>query len=209
MEVKVYNQEGKEMGKANLAKEIFEVSLNSDLLHQVVVFQRANRRQKSARAKGRAEVRGGGRKPWRQKGTGRARHGSIRSPLWKGGGVTFGPTEERKIKRTIPKKMRRKALFIALSSKAKDKEIIVLDKIGMERGKTKDFVGILNNLKIADNSLLLVTPEKEEKLIKASRNIPGKKTVRAEDLNALDVLSFKNIMMPKQSLKAIKDNFVK
>ncbi len=209
MEAKVYNQKGEEKGKIKLPKEIFEVSLNSDLLHQVVVFQKGNRRQKSAEAKGRAEVRGGGRKPWRQKGTGRARHGSIRSPLWKGGGVTFGPTEEKKIKKRIPKKMRRKALLMALSSKARDKEIIILDKLEVEKGKTKEFMDILNNLKIGDGNLLVVVPEKEDKIVKASRNIPGKKTVRAEDLNALDILNFKNMMMPKQSLKVIKENFIK
>lgn len=209
MEAKVYNQKGEEKRKIKLPKEIFEISLNSDLLHQVVVFQKGNRRQKSAKTKGRAEVRGGGRKPWRQKGTGRARHGSIRSPLWKGGGVTFGPTEEKKTKKRIPKKMRRKALLMALSSKARDKEIIILDKLEVEKGKTKEFIDILNNLKVGDDNLLVVTPEKEDKVVKASRNIPGKKTVRAEDLNALDVLSFKNIMMPEQSLKAIKENFVK
>ncbi len=208
MEVKSYNQKGQETGKASLPKEIFEVSLNSDLLHQVVVSQRANRRQKTAKAKGRAEVRGGGRKPWRQKGTGRARHGSIRSPIWKGGGVTFGPTEEKNIKKIIPKKMRRKALFMALSSKAKDKEIIVLDKISAEKGKTKDFADILKSLKIGGESLLVVLPGKDDKLVKACRNIPKKKTIRADELNALDVLTFKKIMMPKQSLKVIKESFI-
>lgn len=207
MEVKVYNQKGEETGKAQLLKEIFEVSLNQDLLHQVAVFQRANRRQKSALAKGRAEVRGGGRKPWRQKGTGRARHGSIRSPLWKGGGVTFGPEREKEIKRTIPKKMRRKALFMVLSSKAKDSELIVLDKIEIKEEKTKEFFEILEKLNLKDSSLLIVLPGKNEKAVKAGRNIPRKKIVRAEDLNALDLLEFQKVLILKEALKVIKEKF--
>ena len=129
MKVSVYNQEGKEVGKVLLPKEIFEVKVNPDLVHQVVVCQMANRRQPIAHTKDRGEVRGGGRKPWSQKGTGRARHGSIRSPLWIGGGVTFGPRKEKIFKKKIPKKMRRKALFMVLSGKAKENLLLVLDKL--------------------------------------------------------------------------------
>jgi large subunit ribosomal protein L4 len=120
-----------------LPKEIFDVEINPDLIHQVVVAQTANRRRVIAHTKGRGEVRGGGKKPWRQKGTGRARHGSIRSPLWKGGGVTFGPTKERTFKKEINKKMKRKALFMVLTAKAKNNLLLVLDKIILEQPKTK------------------------------------------------------------------------
>src|SRR3989344_5880492 len=120
MKAVLYNQEGKETGQITLSKRIFDVPLNQDMLHQVVVSQMANRRQVLAVTKGRGEVRGGGKKPWAQKGTGRARHGSIRSPLWKGGGVTGGPTKERVFTKAIPKKMRARALFMALSRKLKE-----------------------------------------------------------------------------------------
>jgi len=143
MKVSVYDQQGKEAGTTLLPKEIFGLSVKPDLVHQVIISQMANRRRVIAHAKDRSEVRGGGKKPWRQKGTGRARHGSIRSPLWKGGGVTFGPTKERNFKKIIPKKMKRKALFMALSSKVKDGELVVVDELKLENHKTKDFVKIL------------------------------------------------------------------
>ena len=125
VKIDVYNQEGKVVGDATLPKGIFEVKLNTDLVHQIAVSLSANNRQISAHTKNRGEVSGGGKKPWRQKGTGRARHGSIRSPLWKGGGVTHGPRVERVFEKDIPKKMRRKALFMVLSQKAKDKQQMV------------------------------------------------------------------------------------
>jgi len=125
----VYNQQGEKVGQVDLPAELFGVPLNRDLVHQVVVTQMANSRQVLAHTKDRSEVRGGGAKPWRQKGTGRARHGSIRSPIWVGGGVAFGPTKERVFAKKINKKMKRQALFMVLSSKVKDKEIVLLDKI--------------------------------------------------------------------------------
>ncbi len=129
MKVDLYNQKGEVEGSVILPKEIFEVAFNSDLVHQVAVSLMANKRQISAHTKNRAEVQGSGIKPWRQKGTGRARHGSIRSPLWRGGGITFGPRTEKVFEKDIPKKMRRKALFMVLSEKAKNNQIIVLEKI--------------------------------------------------------------------------------
>ena len=125
MKIKVFNQNKEEKGEIELPKEIFEIEVNSDLIYQVVLAQRGNRRQGTAQAKMRGEVRGGGRKPWRQKGTGRARHGSTRSPLWRGGGVTFGPRADKNYKKRIPKKMGRKALFMVLSAKAKENLILV------------------------------------------------------------------------------------
>jgi len=143
MKVSVYDQQGKEIGTTLLPKEIFDVKLNPDLVHQVATSQMANRRQVIAHTKDRGEVRGGGKKPWRQKGTGRARHGSIRSPLWKGGGVTFGPTKERNFKKIIPKKMKRKALFMVLSAKAKENLLIILDTLKLPLPKTKVISQIL------------------------------------------------------------------
>jgi len=209
MKIPVYNQEGKEIGNTLLPKEIFEVKLSPDLLHQVVVSQMANRRQKSAHAKDRSEVRGGGRKPWRQKGTGRARHGSIRSPLWRGGGVTFGPRKERVFKKEIPKKMRRKALFMVLSEKAKNNFLIVLDDLKIEKIKTKEVSGFLKKLPCGAGSRLVALPEYDKKIVLAARNIPKTATIEARNLNALDLLNYKYLLMSKETIKKIKEIFLK
>ena len=152
MKIDVYNQEGKVVGNATLPKDIFDVKENSDLVHQVAVSQMANRRQVSAHTKDRSKVRGGGKKPWRQKGTGRARVGSIRSPLWRGGGTVFGPSKERVFKKKINIKMRRKALFMALSSKAKDNLLVVIDSLILDKPKTKLMSGVLKSLPSAKSS---------------------------------------------------------
>ena len=209
MKAIVYNQEGKEVGQALLPKEIFNVSVNPDLVHQVVVSQMANRRQVLAHTKGRGEVRGGGRKPWRQKGTGRARVGSIRSPLWRGGGVTFGPTKERVFKKKIPKKMRRKALFMVLSGKVKNNLLILLDKLKLDQPKAKLMAEIFKKLPCKNESSLIALPELNKNLILAARNIPDIETIQAKDLNALDLLSFKYLIMPKEAIKLVKETFLK
>ena len=209
MFVKTYNQKGEEVGKTELPKEIFEVALNSDLVHQVVLVQQGNRRRKIAKAKDRSEVRGGGKKPWRQKGTGRARHGSIRSPLWKGGGVTFGPRTERVFKKIIPKKMRRKALFMVLSDKAKENFLLILDKLEIEKAKTKLMREILDKLFLKKGSGLLVLPEMQKDIILAARNIPKVQTIQAKDLNVLDLLNYKYVLMTKESIEVIKKVFLK
>ena len=211
MEVNLYNQDGKEIGKTELPKEIFEVPFNSDLVHQVVVSQMANRRQVLAHTKGRGEVRGGGKKPWRQKGTGRARAGSIRSPIWRGGGITFGPTKQRDFKKIIPKKMRRKALFMVLSQKARDKELFILDEIKIEKAKTKEMAKIILNskFKILNSKLLIALPKLDENIIRGARNIPKVTTIQAKDLNCLDILNYKYLMMPKQTIDIIKETFIR
>jgi len=216
MKVPVYNQEGKEVSETVLPKEIFEVPMNADLVHQVVSAQIANKRQKIAKVKDRAEVRGGGKKPWRQKGTGRARHGSIRSPLWKGGGVTFGPRPERVLKKKVTKKMKRKALFIVLSAKAKDKQILILNDLGNElclstdgKPKTKLMAKILGKLFLEKGSGLVVFSQKDDNLVKATRNIARAKPLSAKDLNILDLLSYKYLLMPKDAIKVIKETFSK
>lgn len=207
MLVDTYNQSGEKLKQTRLPKEIFGLSMNSDLVHQVVVSQMANRRQIIAHTKDRGEVRGGGRKPWRQKGTGRARVGSIRSPLWRGGGVTFGPRNEKVFKKAIPKKMKRKALLMVLSAKAKQGLLILLEKLTIDKPKTKQVFDVLQKLPCKDKSCLLALAEMDKKIILASRNIPKVKTVQAKDLNALDLLSFKYLVMPKETVKVIGEVF--
>jgi len=208
MKYEVYNQEGKEAGTTLLPKEIFELSVNSDLVHQVVISQMANRRRVIAHTKDRSQVSGGGRKPWRQKGTGRARHGSIRSPLWRGGGVTFGPEKVRVFKKKVPKKMGRLALFMVLTAKAKNNLLLILDKLEIEKPKTKEIVQIIENLKIKD-SCLLALPRVDKNIILATKNIPRTDVMEVRNLNTLDLLSFKYLIMPKESIKVIKETFLK
>ncbi len=214
MEITVYNQEGKEIEKISLPKEIFDVKINHDLIHQVVVSQMANRRKILAQTKTRGEVRGGGKKPWRQKGTGRARHGSIRSPLWRGGGITFGPRKEKVFKKMIPKKIKRKALLMILTAKAKSNLLIFVNQLKLEKAKTKSMAEIINVLssKIENfkkGNTLIALPEMNKKIILAARNLPQVKTIQVKDLNCLDLLSFKYLIMPKESIKIIKTTFLK
>jgi len=220
MKIAVYNQKGEKIGTTLLPKEIFEIKMNPDLVHQVIISQMANQRKIIAHTKDRSEVRGGGRKPWQQKGLGRARHGSIRSPLWKGGGVTFGPRKERVFKKNIPKKMRRKALFMALSDKVKNNFLILVDKLKINQPKTKLISQIIENLKLKlstirtqkdfkRGSILIALPEMDKNIILAARNIIKLKTIQAKDLNCLDLLSFKYLIVPKESIKVIKKTFMK
>lgn len=209
-----YNQKGEKLRRIRLPQEIFGIEMNSDLVHQVMVSQMANRRQVIAHTKTRAEVSGGGRKPWRQKGTGRARHGSIRSPIWIGGGVAFGPRKDKVFKKKIPKKMRRKALFMVLSSKVKDKELLVLGKLETKEPQTKIMAKMMENLrkKIEDfkeGSVLFLLAKKDENLIKSLRNIKKVKTILARESNVLDLLKYKYLIIPKESIKVLKETFLK
>lgn len=208
MKYSVHNQQGKKIGETILPKEIFEIPINLDLVHQVAVSQMANRRRVIAHTKGRGEVRGGGRKPWRQKGTGRARASSIRSPIWRGGGVTFGPTKDRVFKKKINKKMKRKALLIVLSAKAKEKLIIVLDDLKLEKPKTKEILNIFRKILSPKISALMALPKKDEKILRAGRNIPGLQIMEARNLNVFDLLSSKYLIMPKETIKTIKETFL-
>ena len=209
MKVPVYNQTGEETGQIELPLEIFDVKMNSDLVHQIAVSQSANRRQVIAKVKDRGEVRGGGKKPWRQKGTGRARAGSIRSPLWRGGGITFGPAKERNFKKRIPKQMRKKALLIVLSQKARDKRIIILNDLKIEKPKTKHIANVIKGLKSAQGSVLLALPKTDKNIAMAARNIPNLETIQAKDLNVLDLLTYKYLVVPKEAIDTIKETFIK
>ncbi len=214
MKYQVYNQKGENTGTILLPKEIFEVEINNDLVHQVVVSQASNRRRVIAHTKDRKQVSGGGRKPWRQKGTGRARHGSIRSPIWRGGGITFGPTKERVFKKKIPQKMKRKALFMALSAKAKNKLLFVLDKLVIEKPKTKQAIGLIKGLKanIKDfkaGTILISIPNNDKNIVLSVRNMVKVQVKQTKDLNVFDLLSSKYLIMPKESVKVIKETFLK
>jgi len=210
MEFPLYNQSAEEVGTVSLPDSVFAVPSNNDLLHQVIVSLMANKRQIIAHAKTRSEVRGGGKKPWRQKGTGRARHGSIRSPIWKGGGVTFGPTKDVIFKKKIGKKMARKALVVALSEKARSNSIIVIDNIGLDIPKTKEVAGILKAFKQKldrTGSILIVTPPADKNLYRAVKNIQKVGVIEARNLNSLEVLSCKNLMIMKEAVSTLNSNF--
>lgn len=214
METKIYNQKAEEVGKISLPENVFSLPWNSDLVHQVMVSQQANKRAPIAHTKGRGEVAGGGRKPWRQKGTGRARHGSIRSPIWRGGGITHGPTKEKIYSKKINKKMGKKAFYTALSQKLRDHEILFLDKIILTQSKTKEANVILNNVskikgfeKLAGkrkNRAILALPKKDSDIERGFRNIPGMQISRFSDLNALNLANYKYLIItePKEALAA-------
>ncbi len=198
------------MGTVNLPENIFGLKMNQDLLHQVVTSQMSNQRQVLAHAKGRGEVRGGGVKPWRQKGTGRARHGSIRSPIWKGGGVTFGPTKERNFKKKINRKMVRKALFVALSSKTKDNQLFVVDDVKLQNPKTKEMAKVIANFRDLlgkKPNVLLIMPIGDENVKRAVKNLPYLSVVEVKDLNPLEVLAHKQLMLVKDSVGVLEKKF--
>lgn len=212
MEYPLYNQKAENVGRVDLPDRIFNLEMNNDLVHQIVTSQMSNKRQVIAHAKGRGEVRGGGKKPWKQKGTGRARHASIRSPIWKGGGVTFGPTKERIFKKKINKKMARKALFMALSSKVKDKQLFVLDNIILENPKTKEMAVIWKNLSaLMDKkpNALLILPITGDNVKRSTANLINLSVIEARNLNPLEVLSHKYMILIKDSVEALNKTFAK
>lgn len=202
-EINVLNMEGKEVGKLTLSEEVFGQPLNEALIHQVVVAQAANKRQGTKSTLTRSEVRGGGIKPWRQKGTGRARQGSIRSPQWKGGGVVFAP-KPRDFSKDINVKMRRNALKSALSTKVADGEFVVLDKIELKEAKTKLVAAMLKNLDIK-KSVLVVLPEKDEMFLRAGANIEKLSVTYADLLNVTEVVKNINIVTTLDGVKKIEE----
>ena len=204
-----YNLEGEKSGTIELPENIFGVKINNDLIYQAVNTQMANSRHHFADAKDRSEVRGGGKKPWRQKGTGRARHGSIRSPLWRGGGATFGPLKERVFKKKINKKAKRKALFMVLSSKVNDKELVVLDELKISEPKTKIMAGILGKI-FKENKkprVLIAISKKEDDIVRSAKNIAGSKTILADSLNIIDLLSYKYLLLDKEGIRVIEKTY--
>ncbi|MCU6791728.1 MULTISPECIES: 50S ribosomal protein L4 [Paenibacillus] len=203
--VALYNVSGAQVGEVELSDSVFGIEPHSHILNEAVLMQRASLRQGTHKVKGRSEVRGGGRKPWKQKGTGRARQGSIRSPQWKGGGIVFGPTP-RSYAYKLPKKVRRIAIKSALSSKVLGNEIIVLDQLLLNQPKTKEFAAILNNLKV-DRKALVVTAGYEENVALSARNIPGVKFVVADGISVLDVMVYDKLIITKDAVQKVEEVF--
>jgi large subunit ribosomal protein L4 len=201
MKVDVLNQQGKKVDTTVLPPEIFEAPIITDLMHQAFVRQIANARLGTRSTKTRSEVSGGGRKPWRQKGTGRARHGSRRSPIWVGGGKAHTP-KPKDFTLRMPKGMRRAALRSALSVKASQSEILVLDEFKMDAFKTKEMANTLQNL-VGESSTLIILPERDEFVEKSIRNLPKAKTLNANYLNVRDLLSFDRVILPLGAVDVI------
>jgi large subunit ribosomal protein L4 len=201
--VAVYNVNGAQVGEVELNDAVFGIEPHVHVLNEAVLMQRASLRLGTHKTKGRSEVRGGGRKPWRQKGTGRARQGSIRAPQWKGGGTVFGPTP-RSYAYKLPKKVRRLAIKSALSSKVIDNEIIVLDQLQLAQPKTKDFAAILKNLKV-ERKALVVTSDYNENVALSARNIPGVKFVAADGINVLDVMVHDKLIITKEAVQKVEE----
>lgn len=204
MKAKVYNLEGKETGEMNLSDSVFGVKIKPEVVHEVFVALQNNQREPWADTKNRGEVRGGGKKPWQQKGTGRARHGSIRSPIWKGGGVTFGPLSIRNYKTKINKKIKQLALRMCLSDRAASNDLWVFEDFNFSEPKTKLFVKFLSSLPKKAKSFLLLTPGKNENVIRMTRNLKSVKTVRVEDVNVMDLLSKSVVLTNKSGVEKLE-----
>ena len=201
--VNVLSQTGSSVGEIELNDAIFGIEPNESVLFDAVIAQRASLRQGTHKTKGRSEVSGGGRKPWRQKGTGRARQGSIRSPQWRGGGIVFGPTP-RSYAYKLPKKVRRLALKSALSNKVAETNFVVVDALTLDAPKTKDFVKVLADLSVATKSLI-VTADMNENVALSARNIPGVTVLTAEGINVLDLVSANKVVITKDAVAKIEE----
>lgn len=200
--VGVFNKEGKKVADMNLNESVFAAEVNEYALHQVVVALLANKRQGTQSAKTRSEVRGGGIKPWRQKGTGRARQGSIRSPQWIKGGIVFAP-KPRDYRMSVPKSMRRVAMKSALTSKVQDEQMIILEELNFEATKTKNVVKMLKALEV--KKALIVTAESNEAVYKSARNIEGVDVIPANNINVYDLLKFEKIIITKDAVSKIEE----
>ena len=201
--IDVYNIEGKKVNDVELKEDIFGIIPNEELVHSVIVNYLANQRQGTQSTKTRAEVRGGGKKPWRQKGTGRARQGSIRAPHWVGGGIALGP-KPRSYSYKLNKKERRLAIKSCLSSKVIENELTVIDKFEFNEIKTKEVEKMLNNLKLEGKTLILL-PEKNEIIQKSARNIKGVKTLSVNTINAYDLVKYKNLVVTLDTVKRLEE----
>ena len=216
MKVKVYNQNAETIGEQDLNPAVFDVKAAEALVHQAAIAQMSNERQVLAHTKTKGEVRGGGRKPWRQKGTGRARAGSTRSPLWKGGGITFGPRADRNFSKKINTKMRQKALLGVLSDKVKNNNLILIDKIELAAAKTKQAALIINNFavkvtgekkNIKKPQILLIISGKDETTERAMKNLAAVKLLKVNNINILDLLKHKNLMLTLEAVKKLEKQY--
>ena len=200
LSVPVYNLEGKEAKKVKLKGKFLAIEFNSALVHQVASSFRNNKRMPTAHTKTRSEVRGGGKKPWRQNGTGRARAGSIRSPLWRGGGITFGPRNIRNYKSKINKGAGKLALAMVIKSKAEDGELKIVESLAINNSKTKELAKTLANLGITRESVLMITAERSANLLRAGKNLPKLKIKQAKEVNALDLLNHRYAIIEETAL---------
>lgn len=203
--VSVYNKLGEVVSEMELNPNLFDTTINETAMHEVVLAHLAAKRQGTASTKSRGEVRGGGAQPWRQKGTGRARHGTIRSPLWVGGGAAFGP-RPRSYRYTMPKKVRRLAMYSALTTKVQNNSLIVLDSLKLEVPKTKEIISILNNLKVQGKALI-VTATPDSVVYKSAKNIQGVKTAIADSINVYDLLNYTTIVMTQDAVNKVEEVF--
>ncbi|SFQ18147.1 50S ribosomal protein L4 [Salibacterium halotolerans] len=201
--IDLMNQNGSKVGDIELSEAVFGIEPNVDVLHDAVVMQQASQRQGTHKTKNRSERKGGGAKPWRQKGTGRARHGSIRSPLWVKGGIVFGPTP-RQYGYKLPKKVRRLAIKSAYSSKVKDNEVIVVDDLQLEAPKTKDMIKILSSLSVEETALV-VTADYNEQVALSARNIQGVTFATVDDANALELLKHDKLIITQGAVEKVEE----
>jgi len=203
--VEMLNLNGEKVKEIKINDKVWGIEPNDAVLHNAIVLAMANSRQASASTKTRDEVSGGGRKPWRQKGTGNARQGSIRAPQWRGGGVVFGPTPNRNYSKKQNKKERRLAVLSALSYKALDKELIVLENLSFETSKTKEMVNLLTSLNVRNNKVLVVVEELNENLVLATRNLPNVKLITYNEVNAYDLVSADNMVITESALLKLEE----
>ena len=201
--VDLYNMNRDVVGQLELREDIFAVPVKPHVMHEVVLYQLAKRRAGTAKAKGRSEVAGGGKKPWRQKGTGRARAGTSRSPVWRGGGVIHGP-QPRSYDMKVPKKVRRLALKMALSQKLLDRELTIVDQLQFEQIKTRDFAALLDRFELGKTLVVIPTPD--ETVVKSARNIPNVKVLRSEGLNVYDLLNYHNLLLTRETVGKIEES---
>lgn len=198
----IVNMAGEQVGEIELRDDIFAAPINKAVMHQALVRQLANARRGTHKTKGRSEVRGGGRKPWRQKGTGRARQGSIRAPQWRGGGTVFGP-QPRSYRQRMPRKMRRLAMRSALSVKATNNQLLVVDKLEVDPPKTQEMIRVLDNLDLQE-SVLILLPEHNASVERSARNIPDVKTLLASYLNVRDLLGYHTVVLTPEAVAQIE-----
>lgn len=209
MKIKVYNLAGKETGEMELNDTVFGVKAKPEMVHQVFVQQTNNQREPWADTKNRGEVSGGGKKPWQQKGTGRARHGSIRSPIWKGGGVAFGPLTDRNYKTKINKKTRQAAIRMCLSDKAMSGNLLVVEDFKFEDAKTKFFAAALKTMPTKMKKFLVLTGANDTAVVRMTKNLKTVKTLRAQDSNVMDLLAKGVILTSKDGIKKLEEVFGK
>ena len=208
IKVKLYDWQGKEVGVEALDPALFGVEVKPNLVHEVVVAHQKNTREAIAHTKGRSDVRGGGKKPWRQKGTGRARHGSIRSPLWIGGGITFGPTSSRNFGVKVNKKVKQKALAMVLSDKVANDKLVLVESYNMPEAKTKVLQTAFSKLPNKNRPTLVVTKNAEENIVRASKNLPRVETINFGSLNLVDLMKKEYLVINKELLKKVSEHYL-